>query len=113
MNQINQTTIEQLTHQSANRGPVIVNRLTGAQIVFDDKRNTVSLHFPKLVGEFRNKFKTLEIKYNEATDLYDLQGYRINSNTFQVVTRFVEEGVYGDQLKSIVEQKTGLYLSLS
>ena len=108
MNNTNTTTIQQLTR---GQGAQALSALTGAQIVFDDSRNVIRLAFSKMVGKAGAKFKTLEIQYNSATDLYDLHAFKLNRKTFAIETKEQLEGCYCDQLQEIVENITGLYLS--
>lgn len=108
MNYINTTTIEQLTR---GQGAHSLSALTGAQIVFDDNRNAIRLAFSKQVGKAGAKFKTLEIQYNSATDLYDIHAFKLNRKTFEIETKKQLEGCYCDQLQEVVENITGLYLS--
>ena len=109
VNNTNTTTVAQLT----NGGTVeMLSLLTGAQIVFDDSKNAINMHFSKMVGKAGKKFKTLSVQYNAGTDSYDLKGYKLNRTTFEVEYKLQEENVYCDQLKGFCEQLTGLYFSL-
>jgi len=109
MNNTNTTTIQQLTR---GQGAQALSRLTGAQIVFDDSRNVIRLAFSKMVGKAGAKFKTLEIQYNQGTDLYDLHAFKLNSKTFQIETKKQLDGIYCDQLQETCQNLTGLYFTL-
>lgn len=109
MNYINTTTIEQLTR---GQGAQFLSRMTGAQIVFDDNRNAIRLAFSKQVGKAGAKFKTLEIQYNSATDLYDIHAFKLNRQTFEVETKKQLDGIYCDQLQETCQNLTGLYFTL-
>ena len=109
MNYINTTTIQQLTR---GQGVHLLERLTGAAVVPDDNRNIIRIAFSKLVGKAVSKFKTLEIQYNEATDLYDLHAFKLNRKTFQIETKKQLDGIYSDQLQEICQDLTGLYFTL-
>ena len=109
MNTTNTTTIAQLTNGSTVE---MLSALTGAQIIFNDDKNTIDLHFSKMVGKAGKKFKTLSVQYNAGTDSYDLKGYKLNRKTFEIEYKLQEENVYCDQLKGFCEELTGLYFSL-
>ena len=109
MNNTNTTTVSQLTNGSTVE---MLSLLTGAQIVFDDSKNAINMHFSKMVGKAGKKFKTLSVQYNAGTDSYDLKGYKLNTRTFEVEYKLQEENVYCDQLKGFCEQLTGLYFSM-
>ena len=110
MNTANTTTLQQLTN---GHGAAALSVVTGAQVIYDDAKNVIRLQFSKLVGKAGAKFKTLEIAYNAATDLYDLKAFKLNRKTFEVEVKREEAGVYGDQLKGFCEQLTGLYFTLA
>ena len=107
MNAINTTTIQQLTN---GQGIGALAALTGAQIVYDNDRNTIRLVFPRLVGKAGAKFKNLDIAYNAGTDLYDLKAYKFNRKTFEVEVKRELDGCYCDQLNEVCEGLTGLCL---
>lgn len=110
MNATNTTTIQQLTN---GHGAAALSVVTGAQVIYDDAKNVIRLHFSKLVGQAGAKFKTLEIAYNAGTDLYDLKAFKLNRKTFEVEMKREESGLYNDQLKGFCENLTGLYFTLS
>ncbi|MGB0873669.1 MAG: hypothetical protein ACPGSE_00300 [Synechococcus sp.] len=107
MNATNTTTIQQLTN---GQGIGALAALTGAQIVYDNNRNTIRLVFPRLVGKAGAKFKNLDITYNAGTDLYDLKAYKFNRKTFEVEVKRELDGCYCDQLNEVCEGLTGLCL---
>ena len=109
MNNINTTTIQQLTRGQGARS---LFALTGAQIGFDDSRNMIRLTFSKQVGKAGAKFKTLEIQYNSATDLYDIHAFKLNGKTYAIETKTQLDGIYCDQLQEICQNITGLYFTL-
>ena len=107
MNTTNTTTIKQLTN---GQGIGALAALTGAQIVYDDNKNSIALHFPKMVGKAGGKFKTLEITLNTGSDLYDLRAYKLNRKTFQVEIKNEQTGCFCAQLNEVAEDMTGLCL---
>jgi len=107
VNTSNTTTIQHLTN---GQGINALAALTGAQIAYSDQQNTISLHFPKMVGKAGGKFKTLEIALNGATDLYDLKAYKLNRKTFQVEVKGEMGGCFCEQLNEVAEAMTGLCL---
>jgi hypothetical protein len=54
----------------------------------------------------------LYVAYNEATDLYDLQGFRYNRRTLECPEVLSQPGVYAEDLKRTCENTTGLAFSL-
>ena len=64
MNTTNATTINQLTN---GQGVNALAVLTGAQIVYDDAANTITLVFKKLAGKAGAKLTHLQIAYNAGT----------------------------------------------
>ena len=85
--------------------------MTGAQVVTDDKNNGVNIVFGKQVGKAGQKLTHLVINYNEGTDLYDLKALKMNKKTFCFSSVKSLDGLFGDQIKSICEDLTGLYFS--
>ena len=97
MNQIHKTIVDQL---GGNMFCTMVNvkRIIGGE-------NKVTFEMSN-----RSGFKFFEVKYNEAQDLYELAFIKLRKSK---VTRTNEtKGVYCDQLRSIFESVTGLYISL-
>ena len=107
MNTINTTTINQLT---AGQGANALAVLAGANIVYDDNANTITLVFKKLAGKAGTKLTHLQIAYNAGTDLYDLTAYKLNKKTFQMPTVKELDGCYGDMLNEVCEGITDLCL---
>tara|TARA_Y100001973_G_scaffold46219_1_gene68914 strand:- start:1743 stop:2063 length:321 start_codon:yes stop_codon:yes gene_type:complete len=85
--------------------------MTGAQIVTDDKNNGVHIVFGKQVGKAGHKLTHLVINYNQASDLYDLKALKMNKKTFEMTEVKTLNGLYGDQIKTISEDLTGLYFT--
>ena len=107
MNATNTTTIQQLTN---GQGVNALCALTGAQIVYDDTANKVTLVFKKQTGPRGAKLTHLEIAYNAGTDLYDLTAYKLNRKTYEMPTVKELEGCYGDMLNEVCEGMTDLCL---
>lgn len=63
-----------------------------------------------LAGMKNAKFNYVTITLNEGTDLFDVNFQKTRKSSI-VKEEFVE-GIYIDQLKELVESKTGLYLTL-
>ena len=67
----------------------------------------------KVMTEHENKVhvrkggKHLIIKYNESSDLYDLEQLKINTKTFNVTKNKQLDGVFFDQLQGIIEEFFG------
>ena len=108
MNNINTTTIQQLTK---GQGVNALAVLTGAQIVFDDTKNIIKLVFKKQAGPRGAKLTHLQIAYNAGTDLYDVKAYKMNKKTFEMPVIKNLEGCYGDMLNEVCEGITGLCLN--
>ena len=107
MNATNTTTIQQLTN---GQGVNALAALTGAQIVYDDNANNVTLVFRKQVGKAGAKLTHLQIAYNAGTDLYDLTAYKLNRKTYEMPTVKELDGCYGDMLNEVCERMTDLCL---
>jgi hypothetical protein len=107
VNTTNTTTIEQLTN---GQGVNALCALTGAQIVYDDNANKVTMVFKKQAGPRGAKLTHLQIAYNTGTDLYDITAYKLNKKTFQMPTVKELDGCYGDMLNEVCERITDLCL---
>jgi len=105
MNATTETLLEQLG--GANK----IAAMTGAQIVTDDKNNGVHLVFRKQVGKAGKKFTHLIINYNQGADLYDLKALKLNKKTFEMNEVKELNGLYGDQIKNVAEDLTGLFFT--
>ena len=77
--------------------------MTGVK-TFISESNAVSFRF-----KGSKKANWVKIKLN-AMDTYDIEFKKIRGMNFPTTASF--DGVYNDQLKSIFESTTGLYLSL-
>tara|TARA_B100000700_G_scaffold71567_1_gene79677 strand:+ start:2155 stop:2475 length:321 start_codon:yes stop_codon:yes gene_type:complete len=86
--------------------------MTGAEIVTDDKNNGVHLVFGRQVGKAGKKFTHLIVNYNQAADLYDLKALKLNKKTYEMTEVKTLNGLYGDQIKTVAEDLTGLYFTL-
>lgn len=64
-----------------------------------------------LAGLKNAKFNYVSVDLNEGTDLFDVRFQK--TRKYSVVKEEFIEGIYIDQLKSLVESKTGLYLTLN
>ena len=51
------------------------------------------------------------MSYNSSTDLYDLKASKLNNKTYEFDTVKKLTGVYGDQIKKICQNITGLYFT--
>ena len=89
-------------------------------VVFHDLRHTARDAAPKTAGRHglwmkfptrrRSKGNVVAIAYDVGRDLYDVEFVNytpIKSNTVKFL-----DGLYADQLKSVIEGQTGLHLSL-
>lgn len=64
----------------------------------------------KFKARSKNAWKAVKIIHN-GLDLYDVSFLKMNNKTFEIVSKTVDN-VYCDQLKEIIENETGLCLSL-
>ena len=94
--------------QMGGIGPIAV--MTGAQIVYDNDANFATLIFRKQQGA--KKISHLKVTYEVGLDLYKLEGYRYNKRTLKCPMVYDLNMVYGEDLKRICEDLTGLYFSL-
>lgn len=78
MNQINQTTLEQMNVKMPNEPCSIVQ--LAKRIAFSDAENCVNL---KVSGDRFNG--TISVKYNEGTDLYDVSFWKFKNYEGRVV----------------------------
>ena len=85
-----------------------ISAMTDAQIVTDTAAAT--LVFKKQTGA--KKITHLKVSYNQGTDLYDLQGFKLNRKTFTCPEVLTISGVDAANLKRTCEQLTGLYFTL-
>ena len=108
MNNTNTTTIQQLTK---GQGIGTLAALTGAQIVFDDAKNSITLVFGKQAGKRGAKLTHLKIAYNTGADLYDITAYKMNRKTFEMPVVKELDGCYGDMLNEVCESITDLALN--
>ena len=107
MNATNTTTIQQLTR---GQGVNALAALTGANIVFDDAKNTITLAFGKQAGKRGAKLTHLRIAYNTGADLYDITAFKMNRKTFEMPIVKELDGCYGDMLNEVCEGITDLCL---
>ena len=107
MNQTNTTTVAQLTN---GQGVNVLCAVTGAQVVYDDTDNKITLVFKKQAGPRGAKLTHLQIAYNAGTDLYDITAYKLNKKTFEMPTVKELDGCYGDMLNEVCEGITDLCL---
>mgnify|MGYP003133981741 FL=1 len=84
--------------------------MTGATIAIDD--NSTTLVFNRQVGRSGQKLTHLTVSYNAGLDLYDLKATKLNKRTYEFDTVKKLTGVYGDQIKEICQNITGLYFTL-
>jgi hypothetical protein len=109
MTPVTETLLCQLVHQrTANAAARILSAMTGCQIITDDAG--MLLYFKRQSGP--NRITHLKVAYNEATDLYDLQGFRYNRRTLECPEVLSQPGVYAEDLKRTCENTTGLAFSL-
>ena len=107
MNNINTTTIKQLTK---GQGVGALAALTGAQIVYDDNKNIINIVFKKQAGPRGAKLTHLQIAYNTGTDLYDIKAFKMNRKTFEMPIVKELDGCYFDMLNEVCERITDLCL---
>lgn len=87
-------------------GAGAIRVMTGCKVFAIENGNGLQLSGLKC----RAKFNYVNIVYNAASDLFDVTFTKIVK--FNVSKQEVSEGVYVEQLKSLVESKTGLFLTL-
>lgn len=100
--------VKTMLNQIGGIGPICA--MTGAQIIYDNDTDSVTLYFKKQVG--KNKISHLKLTYNGGSDLYDLKGYRYNKRTCACPEVWSLSGIYNDSLKRVCEDVTGLYFTL-
>ena len=100
------TITETLLNQMGGAWKILA--MTGAQIVTDIAAAT--LVFKKQAGA--KKITHLKVSYNAGTDLYDLQGFKLNRKTCACPEVLSMNGIYAEDLKRTCEEITGLYFSL-
>lgn len=107
MNDIIKIMISQLTN---GQGISALSALTGAQIVYNNKNNSINIVFRRQVGKKGQKLNNLYVKYDISSDFYIVECFKISKNaTFELTKKY--DDVFCDQLKSIAEEVTGLYFS--
>jgi len=85
-----------------------ISAMTGAQIMTEAAAAT--LVFKKQAGA--KKITHLKVSYNQATDLYDLKGFKYNRKTCACPVVLRLDGIYAHDLKRTCEELTGLYFTL-
>jgi hypothetical protein len=85
-----------------------ISAMTGAQIMTGAA--DAHLVFPRQTG--RHKLTHLVIRYDAATDLYNLSAYRMNRKTLQCPIVATADSIFADQLKAAAESMTGLAFTL-
>jgi hypothetical protein len=63
----------------------------------------------RFTGQNKIKANYLKVTLN-SLDTYDMEFGRVHGDSYKIMATL--NNVYGDQLKAIFEEKTGLYLSL-
>ena len=99
MNTVVQTILEQMG--GANR----ITAMTGARLLYDENSVTIRTRFYN-----KERANTVTITYDYEFDTYRMKFFRIRG--FKVVELGEVNDVYCDQIISLFESKTGLYLSL-
>lgn len=84
--------------------------LTGCKIIYDNEGSSVKFIFPRQTG--KDRITHLIVTYNRGSDLYDIAGHRYNRRSFQCPQIMSLSGVYGEDLKRVCEDITGLYFTL-
>ena len=109
MTNITATLLCQLVRKpNADSAAWALHAMTGCTIMTDTAK--VHLVFKRQVGAA--KMTHLVVAYNEATDLYDLKGHRLNKRSGACPEVWSLSGVYADSLKQVAEEATGLYFTL-
>lgn len=81
--------------------------MIGGTDVVNDLMNTINFKFK---AKAKNKANIFQVKYNAGTDLYDCAFFRYHDAELTTIEKL--EGIDAENLKSIFENSTGLYLSL-
>ena len=102
------TAVETMLNQLGGANHIKV--MTGATIAIDD--NSTTLVFKRQVGRSGQKLTHLTVSYNAGLDLYDLKASKLNKKTYEFDTVKKLNGLYGDQIKEICQNITGLYFTL-
>lgn len=107
------TTITETTRTMLNQmgGGYSIARLTNCQIVVSD--NSASLVFGRQVGPRGKKITHLKVTYNEGTDLYDVQAWKMSRKTFEMAPVVDLPGVDCGQLKEICERACDLFFTIN
>lgn len=85
-----------------------IQAMIGAKnFVYDNTSNSIKFHFS--LCKIAN---ICELKYEELTDLYTITFYKYRPKKMICDNKKEYTGIYNDQLKSIFEGYTGLYISL-
>lgn len=99
---VQQTMLQQLT---LSKNPInMMSLLIGMKQIVLHGANAVRFCF--------DGSKWCHLRYDETSDLYQMEFYRIDRSTFELKVSKSLDGLYGDQLKEVFEQHTKLYLSL-
>jgi hypothetical protein len=99
-------TYEVIADQIGGAGQVAM--MTGCRILHDGD-NKLILNGLKC----RARFNHVTIKYDEGEDLYDIRFVKFVSGMNPRITREEKiDGVFGDQLIDLIEEKTGLTIAL-
>jgi hypothetical protein len=88
-----------------------IARMTNCQIVVSD--NSASLVFGRQVGPRGKKITHLKVTYNEGTDLYDVQAWKMSRKTFEMTPVVDLPCVDCGQLKEICERACDLFFTIN
>lgn len=99
-NQIAETTLQQLG------GSGKLSAMIGAKNFTHDKNGALQFHF-----KMCKKANIVKIELN-GMDLYNITFYKYNSRTFDCKEVKTLTDTYAEDLKSHIEEFTGLYISL-
>lgn len=100
MSTIANTTLEQLG--GANK----LKAMVGATNFSYDSKGTLTFSFKSC-----RKANIVSISLSPM-DLYDIEFSKMNTRSYECKTVKTFEGVYAENLKSVIEEFTGLYLSI-
>lgn len=83
--------------------------MTGCKVMFTTNENVLMLNGIK---KARNKCTDIIITYIPGDDLFKVEFMKYNPKEYRHGIISKHNDVYIDQLKQLIEQETGLYLSL-
>lgn len=85
----------------------LIAMIGAKNLAYDNKTNSFNFMF-----KMCKKSNMCKLSYNKGLDLYNMEFLKYNNRTCEVKEIKKYNGLYSDQLKSIFEDFTGLYISL-